>query len=548
MTPELRTALAAVPRVGWIDAPSPVSEHPDLARALGAAWLGIKRDDAIPALGGSTKVRKFDVLLAREPLASAARWASIGAIGSGHVRALGAAAQALGKELDVALFDEVVSDGVLENLAWTLTHATRVRAHRNRLHVLLRSPSVLLRARWRGGAVIPPGATCAWGTVGVALGALELVAQVEAGVLPKPTRIVAAYGSGGTVAGLALGFGLAGWTDVALHAVRVVEAPFTPEQRIRTLARDAWRVWRAAVDAGPAEVALPRIVLRTAFLGRAYGHPTAASLDACDSLLACGVPLEPVYTGKAMAALLADAGSLHDERVLFWNTRRGPLDAPPDGWQSRLPARYARHLEPEAHATRIRRRRLLLGAGALGGLGLVGTRVGGYAALPSFEGAVLAPWEAHVVAAATEALFEGVAAPRPSALAVASNVDRFLVGMPPASLQQVHALMLLLEQGTPLSGFGRRFTRLSVSDRRASLEALAAAGAPLTDAYRGIRDLVMVGVYSDPASWPPLDYGGPLVPPIRAGWSVGRDRLPRPASRYDALLADAGARPPVARP
>lgn len=56
MTPELRTALAAVPRVGWIDAPSPVSEHPDLARALGAAWLGIKRDDAIPALGGSTKV------------------------------------------------------------------------------------------------------------------------------------------------------------------------------------------------------------------------------------------------------------------------------------------------------------------------------------------------------------------------------------------------------------------------------------------------------------------------------------------------------------
>lgn len=544
MNAELRARLSAVPRIGWLETPSPVTALPELASALGARWLGIKRDDAIEALGGSTKVRKFDTLLAREPLASAPRWASIGAIGSGHVRALGAAAAALGKSLDVALFDEVVSDGVLDNLAWTLTHATGVRAHRSRVDVLLRSPSVLLRSDWRGAAVIPPGATSDWGTIGVALGVFELAAQVASGEVVKPTRIVAAYGSGGTVAGLALGLGLVGWTDVTLHAVRVVEAPFTPQRRIRALAHAAWRAWRAEVGEGPDEVTLPPIVLRRAFLGRAYGHPTAASIDACDRLAAYDVPLEPVYTGKAMAALLSDAGTLDDACVLFWNTRRGPLPPAPEGWRERVPKRYARHLDPAAHARGIRRRRLLLGAGALGSVGLLGTRVGGYDAHEGAPLSVLSAWEAQVVAACTEALFEGVALPTPDPQIVAQNVDRFLVGMPPASLQQVHALLALLEQGTPLSGFGRRFTRLSVADRRASLEALASAGAPLSDAYRGIRDLVMVGVYSDPSAWPALDYEGPLVPPLAARWSRGRDRLPRPPSRYDDLLAPAGAVPP----
>ena len=57
---------------------------------------------------------------------------------------------------------------------------------------------------------IPLGGSTALGTLGHVNAALELADQVEAGELPLPGRVVVPLGSGGTAAGLALGFAMAG--------------------------------------------------------------------------------------------------------------------------------------------------------------------------------------------------------------------------------------------------------------------------------------------------------------------------------------------------
>ena len=64
-------------------------------------------------------------------------------------------------------------------------------------------------------------------------------------------------------------------------------------------------------------------------------------------------------------------------------------------------------------------------------------------------------------------------------------------------------------------------------------KALQQRGGQLADAAKGIRDLVMLGYYQRPESWPALGYPLPPVPP-----------KPRPMrAAYAALLAPAGVAP-----
>ena len=139
------------------------------------------------------------------------------------------------------------------------------------------------------------------------------------------------------------------------------------------------------------------------------------------------------------------------------------------------------------------------------------------------DGQVLRGWELEVVAAAARVL---VPQGPPSAVEVAANVDRYLVGMPSALLLEVHGLMALLEQ----AGL-RRLTHLEdPTDRLLRLKSL-----PLgVLAWRGIRDLCLLGYWQDPRSWPHCGFDGPRLPPTR------RD--------YAELVAPPGTGPPGTGP
>jgi D-cysteine desulfhydrase len=171
-----------------------------------------------------------------------------------------------------------------------------------------------------------------------------------------------------------------------------------------------------------------------------------------------------------------------------------------------------------------------LGAAAAAGV-LFGVRVTGYPPLPFFQGSVLSAWEAHVVRAAASAMLP----PGPAIDAVPERVDRYLVGMPPAMLREVHAMLALIEHGTtPLAGRLHRFTNLSPADREVFLSGLDARGGLLAQAYRGLRDLCLLGYYQQPSTWDEMGYNGPRVP--LSYDPRGPDRMAWPA--YDAMVAN----------
>ena len=334
----------ALPRLGWVTEPTSVMPAPELAAEVSLAGLWVKRDDLCPALHGGTKVRKLDTLLAVEPWASAELLASPGAIGSGHLVAVVAAAAELGRRVEVHCFGEPLSDGVLDNLACTASGAAHLCFHPTRPGVMLRHPWLLSAGRWRGRAVVPPGATCPDGMLGLVRAGVELAAQVAAGELPRPDRLYLPLGSAGTTVGLLVGLGLAGLLP-AVHAVSVVERPLATRGRLRRLTA---ALRRRLVALGVEEAAtspLPPLVIDRTQLGRGYGAPTPAALDACARLAPAGLFLEPVYSGKAMAALLADGRAGAGGTVLFWLTpRRGGAPPVPEDWRARLPANLARWL------------------------------------------------------------------------------------------------------------------------------------------------------------------------------------------------------------
>ncbi len=522
--------FAAAPRLGWVTDASPLEEAPRLAAAWGLEALWIKRDDQLQALYGGGKPRKLDYLLAREPLASAPRWAAAGAIGSGAMVALAAAAEQLGRSLDAHLFWTPPSDGVLDNLAFTASRADRLWFHDSRAALAVSRPAVLVGRMSRGAAVVPPGGTSPVGMLGFVRAGLELAAQLEERGA-APTRVYLPLGSGGSAVGLATGLALAG-CDAEVVAVAVVERPLSSARRIAALTsslHEELARWGLAPPPRP-----PRLTLERGHAGPAYGVTTADGVVACEALCDAGVTVEPIYGGKAAAALRQDAARGQVARAVFWHTaRRGPLPHAPD-WRERLPVALRRRLDdPRWERVRARRRVLLaLGAGAAAA-GVA--RVTGYEA-PAFHGRVLGDVEALVLGAAAEALLEGAS---PAELAgIARRVDAYLTALPPAAVTEIHALLALLEHGTALGGRVRRFTSLSPADRERVVASLAARGGVLRDAARGVEDLCALGLYQQPSSWGALGYQGPMVGPgRRGGWPA-----------YEAMRAPRGAVPKAATP
>ncbi len=480
--------LDKAPRLGWVQGPSPVHDCPGLAEALGLRWLGFKRDDLLPALHGGTKVRKLDHLLATPPYADARGWAGWGATGSGQLVALVAAAQRLDRRVLACVFWEPPAEDVLQNLAFTASGPTEIRFNASRILLAVLHPGVIRGTSVAGLPAVPPGATCGPGMLGTVRAGLELADQIRAGELPEPDRIVVALGSGGTAAGLAVGLGMAGLRPL-IHAVGTVERIYMSERSLRASVREAQQA--AGTEATPAPIRVDR-----RWIGGGYGQATPGSVAACGRIAAegpDGLRLEGVYTGKAMASLLAEPPA--GERVLFWQTARrpGPLPAA-DNWQERVPAALRRKL---TGADRSRRRLLLAGGlGAAGVLSVGGARIAGTP-------------PRRVLGAAAEALLPPL---KLDPAKVAAGAQRYVAATGQARLASV--ALGLIEHLAPL-GAGRwgRLSSLPVADRSAVLSHLAGRGGVGRKLYRAVRDLVMVGAYQQEAAWVGTGYGGPWVRP-----------------------------------
>jgi D-cysteine desulfhydrase len=297
------------PRLELGERPTPVRSLPGLGDDL---W--VKDDGTFGTLWGGNKVRKLEWTLADALRRDRRTLVTVGALGTNHGLATALYGRAHGLDVSLALVDQPLDDHVRAQLGRIEATGATVRHTRGRRRTAAAAPWIL--ARSRRPYLLPVGGSSPLGCLGYVDAALELARQVDAGELPAPAHVVVAVGSGGTAAGLLAGLPLAG-LDARVHGIAVYGKRKPSAERIRRLARRTL----ALVDApdGP----LAPFALHTDWLGDGYGHRTAEAEEA--TRLARereSLQLDPVYTSKAMAAVLElrDRGELAGGPVLYWHT------------------------------------------------------------------------------------------------------------------------------------------------------------------------------------------------------------------------------------
>lgn len=304
-------ALARIPRVVLGEYPTPVESVrlPDLPSPI---W--IKRDDLGSPLLGGNKVRSLEFLLAGvqpgETLLTG------GGEGSTHVLATCVHASRLGARVRAVRWHHdmhPIAQAVAQRAARECAHIeTSWSAAGGVVRALARR--LLRRERW-----IPFGGTSPLGILGHVNAALELADQVEARQLPMPAQVVVPVGTGGTAAGLALGFAAAGMPTRVIGA-RVVPRIATGRGRILLRARSTARWARRNAGVELPSVKSEAIRLVHDAYGGGYGRVSPIATDAASVMeRATGMRLDPTYSAKAFAIALRVARSEPGVTV-FWST------------------------------------------------------------------------------------------------------------------------------------------------------------------------------------------------------------------------------------
>ena len=283
--------------------------------------LFIKRDDLSAPKYGGNKVRKLEHVLADAQARERRSLVTVGGLGSNQCLATAIYGREFGFEVDVCLFKQPVNQHVVDVLLADAAAGARIRyggTYPGTGWQVLRAWVARRRAGQRP-YYVPPGSTTPLGTLGYVSAGLEFAAQVREGLVPEPDRVFVAAGSCGTVAGLIIGFALAGLKSRCV-AVRITTGLAVNRWYIRRLVGQTVGLLRRAHPSFPAlGPARDNFDLETRFYGGAYGRETPEARDAL-AWASHHVKLETTYTGKALAACLEYHRRNPEETLLFWNT------------------------------------------------------------------------------------------------------------------------------------------------------------------------------------------------------------------------------------
>lgn len=311
-------------RLSLLQLPTPLHRLERASADLGID-LWIKRDDLTGFALGGNKGRKLEFLMADAISKKATVVVTCGSTQSNFVRQLGAACAVLGIRCVAAVMDTPYEHGIPsgprlvgENGNVVLDEILGVELHRfpdgtwDSLFALTEELERECEGKCETVYRIPVGGSSGVGAAGFFYAAMELQAQ---GV--DFDQIVVASSSGSTQSGLLLGMMRAN--------TRVIGIACDDEPEI---AADYAVVARelAALVGLDRKLDVDDFDVRFDWVGGGYGIVSQASTDAIRYLARTeGVFLDPIYTGKAFAAVidLARAGLLPG-RTLFWHTGGSP--------------------------------------------------------------------------------------------------------------------------------------------------------------------------------------------------------------------------------
>jgi len=311
-----------LPHVSLGTGPTPVRPLPSLGSG-GRVWLKDESGFGDGGWGGN-KVRKLEWLLPEAKRKGRKTILTFGGLGTNWGLATALYAREQGIRTALALIDQPVDEHVEAQLGRLKASGATIHFTRTKNRTIAMAPWLVARhmSGLKPPYILPSGGSSPLGALGYVETAFEIADQVERGELPAPGHVVVPAGSGGTAAGLALGFALAGLPARVVGAI-VTEHLRLDDQAMRKLAGKSAALLRQR----GAEFPDPELDLEMTeeWMGETYGAPTPASEDAIERARADDLELDPVYTAKAMAALLAksEAGEFGDRPVLFLNTN-GP--------------------------------------------------------------------------------------------------------------------------------------------------------------------------------------------------------------------------------
>lgn len=320
---DLRRRLDAIPRVLLGALPTPLQESPRLADLVGVRRVFVKRDD-LTGLGlGGNKVRTLEYTVA-DALASDSN-VLVGAayVHSNHCRQLAAAGARLG--IAVRLILNRRSDGtphwqgnlLLDELFGAEVEFVAVPDVPALLAVAQRRIDELRAADLRPALVTLGPRSKLFGAVAAMRTLLEMTAQLEE-VGERRFRIYVASG-GPTYAGLIAAARIIG-SDVEITGISNQFDRATHRAMLEALMPEMEALVGISV---PDEA--PHVDIDDRFVGPGgYGTPSDDALDAIGTAARTdGLILDPIYTGKGMAGLLARAreGRLGcDDVIVFHHT------------------------------------------------------------------------------------------------------------------------------------------------------------------------------------------------------------------------------------
>lgn len=329
-------ALAKYPRERLTRTPTPLEPLPQLTAELGGPEIWMKRDDLTDLALGGDKPRKLEYELARAREQGADTLVTCGSSQSNNARLTVAAARQVGIDCAVVLSRDRY-EAFQGNLLAVHLMGAKVKLVEARDHWDLEGHAMALcdelRSEGRRPHYIPVSGTTPRSCLGYVRAGLELAGQLAERNL-RLDAIYLPFGTGGIFTALLLAF-----------RERGVECPVVgisvnrDQERCRENLERWWSELCDLLDLDPRRPR-GRVEIHDGFVGREYGDPTEACLDAILLLARTeGILLDPVYSGKTTSGFLAHqaAGRWSEgQKVLLLHSGGAP-------------ALFAYHAELKAH-------------------------------------------------------------------------------------------------------------------------------------------------------------------------------------------------------
>jgi len=315
--------MPVLPRVELARFPTPVEEAPRLAAAIGVTALRVKREDLAGAAFGGNKLRQIELILGNALAKDADMVISTAAAQSNFCRALAGSAAKFGLGCALLLRGKRgarrTGNLLLDHIFGAeVTFTDLTDPWDSAIRAKLDELAEAARAMGRRPLIVQlTGETAGLGVAAWVQGADEILTQGG----DTATHMIVACGSALTLAGLALGFKHRG-KGPRLVGISVQQ----PASRLRPWIVDA--AARGAEALGISTRLTEDDLDMIEMIGPGYGVPSPESIDAVRLAGRMqGLVLDPVYSGKALAGLiagLADGRVPKSANVLFLHSGGAP--------------------------------------------------------------------------------------------------------------------------------------------------------------------------------------------------------------------------------